>query len=113
MKDAMRTEGAAGRGREGRPASANWRVAADGIDACTRIFMQRRQAQELRAYPVFKRGWMKFAGRPGPPGGQGGDAQGFVLKGFFAVFAWFLRCCAAPKIHLASLLEFVKTRPYN
>ncbi|WP_157776361.1 hypothetical protein [Burkholderia stabilis] len=88
-------------------------VAACRIDAGAGFSMRCRRLQELRAYPVFKWGLMRFAGRPGPPAGPGGVRQGFVLKGILVVFVRFSRCRATPKIRPVSLLEFVKTRPYN
>lgn len=100
------------RGEDPR-AEVGGRVAADGIDARAGFFMRCRRSQELRAYPVSKRGWMRFAGRSGPPAKPGLVRQGIVLKGFLIVFTCFCRRVAALKIRPIPLLEFVKTRPYN
>ncbi|OED09331.1 hypothetical protein A9Z05_05165 [Burkholderia sp. A2] len=65
--------------RETGPAMpASEHVAADEIDARTVFLMRCRRFQELRAYPVSKRGWMGSAGRTGLPVG----AATFVIALF-------------------------------
>ncbi|CAM2166044.1 hypothetical protein BO443_140172 [Burkholderia orbicola] len=56
--------------RESGPATpANEHVAADEIGVRTVFSMRCHRSQELRAYPVSKRGWMSGAGRTGPSAG--------------------------------------------
>ncbi|NTY40499.1 hypothetical protein [Burkholderia diffusa] len=64
-------------------------VAACRIDAGAGFSMRCRRLQELRAYPMSKRGWMGFAGPSGLPVRPVSVRQGFVLKGFFVVFERF------------------------
>ncbi|WP_321787609.1 hypothetical protein [Burkholderia pyrrocinia] len=102
-----------GKGAQGSSGVRGGDVAACRIGAGAGFLMRCRRPQELRAYPVSKRGWMRFAGHAGPPAGPGSGRQGFVLKGVLVVLMRFSRCLAAPKIRSVPLLEFVKTRPYN
>lgn len=81
--------------RQGGAGRGTGRVVADGIGACAGFSMRCRRSQELRAYPMSKRGWMRFAGRAGSPAKPGSVGQGFVLKGFFVIFGCFPRFRAA------------------
>ncbi|CAD9218492.1 hypothetical protein BCEN4_1240006 [Burkholderia cenocepacia] len=49
--------------------------------------MRCHRSQELRAYPVSKRGWMSGAGRTGPSAGVVALGRVLFLKGFL-LFSW-------------------------